>query len=145
MTSPDDGVAAVPRFEVAVAFAADDGLGPGPGTGSGASPGQSGIPGVSDTVGIRHGSRPILVEKGEEILRQVTEALAKQIGTTARLIGDAIAQQEPAAPQPGAYGLDSVQVAFGVTLSAGVQTVFTAQGQSSVQVTITLSRQHPGS
>jgi Trypsin-co-occurring domain 1 len=127
------------RFEVAVAFAPDD-LVARP-TAPGAPPGSTGIPGVSNTGG-RRGPRPSLVEKGEDILRQATEALARQIGTTARLIADAIEQQADA-PSPGAYGLDSVQVAFGVTLSSGVQTVFTAQAESSVQVTITLSRQQP--
>lgn len=40
------------------------------------------------------------------------------------------------------FGLDSVEVQYGVTLSAGLQTVFTAQAESSVQVTITLTRNH---
>ena len=84
----------------------------------------------------------MLVQKGEDILREATEALAEQIGATARRIADAIGRQEEASAKPGTFGLDSVEVAFGVTLTGGVQTLFTAQAESSVQVTITLSRDH---
>ena len=82
------------------------------------------------------------MEKGEEVTRKATEALAGQIGATAKLIAEAIGRQEAAAlpAAPSAFGLDSVEVQYGVTLSAGLQTVFTAQAESSVQVTITLTR-----
>jgi hypothetical protein len=35
--------------------------------------------------------------------------------------------------------VESIEVSFGVTLAAGVQAMFTAQAESSVQVTVTLS------
>jgi Trypsin-co-occurring domain 1 len=106
-----------------------------------------GIPGVDDA-SWRHGdpgpsgARPTLVQMGEDAVREATEALAEQIDATARRIADAIGKQEQEQEQakPGTFGLDSVEVAFGVTLTGGVQTLFTLQADSSVQVTITLSR-----
>lgn len=77
---------------------------------------------------------------GADIVRDATDALAAQIGATARRIADAIGQQDQEPAKPGTFGLDSVEVAFGVTLTGGVQTLFTLQAESSVQVTITLSR-----
>jgi hypothetical protein len=141
---------ATSRFEVAVAFAAPVGLPTvGPDTaGEAATAGapDGGIPGVDDASwSLRReprppGSKPVLVQLGEDIVRDATDALAAQIGATARRIADAIGPQEPA--KPGAFGLDTVEVAFGVTLTGGVQTLFTLQAESSVQVTITLSRSH---
>jgi hypothetical protein len=151
MSQDQDGNAIAGRFEVAVAFAPVEEvrvLGPGGGP---APSGDEGIPGTKEAAGnLRFWQRqdgqqrPTLVEKGEEVARQATEALAGQIGATARLIAEAIGRQEAAAPpaESGAFGLDSVQVQYGITLSAGLQTVFTAQAESSVQVTITLTRHH---
>jgi hypothetical protein len=146
MTRDQGGAAIAGPFEVAVAFAPAEEV-------RVASPvpaEDAGIPGTKEADGKLQfwqrqeavQQRPTLVQKGEEVVRQATEALAGQIGATARLIADAIGQQEAASPPaaPGAFGLDSVEVQFGVTLSAGLQTVFTAQAESSVQVTITLTR-----
>ena len=49
------------------------------------------------------------------------------------------------APESGKLGLESVEVSFGITLSAGVQALFTAQAESSAQVSITLVRRPDGS
>ena len=86
----------------------------------------------------------MLVQIGEKAVRDATDALATQIGATARRIADAIGQQEQdrQSAKPGTFGLDTVEMAFGVTLTGGVQTLFTLQAESSVQVTITLSRKH---
>jgi hypothetical protein len=147
MTGDKGGAAIAGRFEVAVAFAAPEDLqAVSPGAATGAS--EDGcIPGTTEAFGVRREQRraqprPTLVEKGEDVVREATEALAEQIGTTARRIADAIGRQEQASPPagPGAFGLDSVEMAFGITLSGGVQTLFTAQAESSVQVTITLTR-----
>jgi hypothetical protein len=151
MTQDQDGTAVAGHFEVAVAFApveevrvVSPGGGPAPAEGGG-------IPGTKEAAGNlrfwrgQEGQqRPTLVEKGEEVARKATEALAGQIGATAKLIAEAIGRQEAAAvpAEPSAFGLDSVEVQYGVTLSAGLQTVFTAQAESSVQVTITLTRHH---
>ena len=146
MTPNQDAAAIAGRFEVAVAFAAPAearAVSPAPG-----EPEDDDIPGTEEAAGLlfwqRPGQRPTLVEKGEEIVREATEALAAQIGATARRIADAIGRQEAASPSagPGTFGLESVEVQFGITLSGGVQTLFTAQAESSVQVTITLTR-HP--
>jgi hypothetical protein len=138
------------RFEVAVAFAASpDGLLAVPADSAEEAP-AGGIPGVDDAAWSwrrepgQAGPRPTLVRMGEAVVRDATDALAEQIGATARRIADAIGrqeqEQEPA--EPGTFDLDSVEVAFGVTLTGGVQTLFTLQAESSVQVTITLSRKH---
>ena len=149
MTHDPDGAAIAGHFEVAVAFAPVEQV-VGPGGGLAPSEG-GGIPGTKEAAGnLRFWQRedgqprPTLVQKGEEVARKATEALAGQIGATARLIAEAIGRQETdAAPEePGAFGLDSVEVQYGITLSAGLQTVFTAQAESSVQVTITLTRKH---
>lgn len=136
---------AVGGFEVAVALvplAASSDVRPAPRQ----EPGEESLPGISEASGWRpwgqgHGDQAAIAEKGEGVLERATEALAGQIGLTAQRIADAIGRQETSPPAAGAFGLDTVQVSFGITLSAGVQTVFTAQSQSSVQVTISLSRQ----
>jgi hypothetical protein len=133
------------RFEVAVAVAPAYDLEVVPPPTPQDAP--AGIPGVDDA-SWRHrepgpsGARPTLVQMGEDAVRDATEALAEQIGATARRIADAIGKQEQEQEQaePGTFGLDSVEVAFGVTLTGGVQTLFTLQAESSVQVTIKLSR-----
>jgi hypothetical protein len=107
------------------------------------------IPGYEDSWGRAdpsHGTtrRTVLVEKGDQAVRSATEAIARQIALAAERIARTIEQQ--AWPQAGAddLTLDSVQVGFGVTLTAGVQTIFTATAESSAQVTITLSRARAG-
>jgi hypothetical protein len=105
---------------------------------------SSGVPGYDEAWGRRGGSRIAeggsLLKKGDDVLRIATEAIASQIGITARRIADAIESQslEPSGPEH--LALKSVEVSFGVTLTAGVQAYFTAQGSSSAQVTITLGR-----
>jgi Trypsin-co-occurring domain 1 len=89
------------------------------------------------TPGRRVGDRVLLT--GADAFRTATEAIAGQIGLAAQQIASAI-QVQAAAPEHGALGLESVEVSFGITLSAGVQAMFTAQAESSLQVTITLSR-----
>lgn len=103
-----------------------------------------GIPGFDETLGwslARTDDRLTLIEKGEEAVRAATEAIAAQIGLTAQRIAAAIEGQIDETANQGQLGLTSVEVSFGVTLSAGLQALFTAQTESSVLVTITLSRQ----
>jgi hypothetical protein len=152
MTQDQDGTAIAGHFEVAVAFApVEEVRVVSPGGGPAPADRGGGIPGTREAAGNlrfwrgQEGQqRPTLVEKGEEVVRKATEALAGQIGATAKLIAEAIGRQDAAAlpAEPSAFGLDSVEVQYGVTLSAGLQTVFTAQAESSVQVTITLTRNH---
>ena len=104
------------------------------------------VPGYEDASGLKVRGKhaadrpPTLVVKGEEAVRVATEAIAGQIGLAAERIALAIEAQALAAPEPGKLGLESVDVSFGITLTAGVQALFTAQGESSAQVTITLAR-----
>jgi Trypsin-co-occurring domain 1 len=130
-------------YEVGVAIAALDGYGAGLPDG-GPGPGQGSVPGFEDTAGLKRaktGRNLDLIEKGDAAVRAATEAIAGQIGVTAQRIAAAIgAQAEPMA-QDQVFALETVEVSFGVTLTAGLQTIFTAMAESSAQVTITLSRQ----
>ena len=129
-------------FEVGVAIMAADEVW------AGDSNGERGgaLPGYDEASGLKvHGRhaadrRPAVVVKGREAVRVATEAIAGQIGLAAERIASAIEAQVVADPQPGKLGLESVDVSFGITLTAGVQTLFTAQGESSALVTITLAR-----
>lgn len=88
---------------------------------------------------------PSLVVRGAEVVKDATDAIAEQIGLAAERIAAAIEARVTTAPEPGKLGLESVEVSFGITLSAGVQALFTAQAQSSAQVSITLVRRPDGS
>jgi Trypsin-co-occurring domain 1 len=81
-----------------------------------------------------------LVVMGDAAVKAATEAIANQIGITAQRIATSIDAQTLAKADPGKLGVDSVEVSFGVTLSGGVQALFTAQAESSAQVTVALTR-----
>jgi len=130
-------------FEVGVAVVAAEEDGPRVGGGDGESAGA--LPGYDDASGLRLPGRraadrpPALVVKGGEAVRVATEAIAGQIGLAAERIAAAV-EARAVAPEPGKLSLDSVEVSFGITLTAGVQAMFTAQAESSAQVTIILAR-----
>jgi hypothetical protein len=126
-------------FEVGVAI-----HGPLDGTSTDGGPA---VPGYDEASGERRGAgrhisgrRPVVVEKGEEAVRVATEAIAGQIATAAGRIAASIEQHPIASPPPGHFGLDEVEVTFGITLTGGVQALFTAQTESSAQVTLRMSR-----
>lgn len=99
------------------------------------------LPGHDDAIGRPQGQRRVvLLEQGEEAVRVATEALARQIAATAQRIAAVIEEQQVVSSEQETFGLESVQVSFGVTLTVGVQALFTAQAESSAQVAITLSR-----
>src|ERR1700731_4474731 len=104
--------------------------------GRGTGPGSSTVPGYEDLRGGRSGA--LLVRKGQQIVDATTEALAAQIARSAAQIAQTISAQIGPVAGSGQLGLESVDVSFGVTLTAGLQALFTAQGESSVLVTITL-------
>jgi hypothetical protein len=138
---------AVGEFDVGVALLAVDEGGVGPGERDDRRGGT--LPGYDEASGLKlprrqASERPLaIVVKGQEAVRLATESIARQVGLTAQRIGAAIEAQAIAAPQPGELGLDAVDVTFGITLTAGIQALFTAQADSSVQVTITLTRRAP--
>ena len=107
----------------------------------------SGVPGFDETLG-RKGHlgerRPILIEKGEEAVRAATEAVAHQIAQAADRIANVIEAGTARRTDSGMLGLESVEVCFGISLTGGIQAMFTSQIESSVQVTITLSRRLEG-
>ena len=129
--SYDVGVAIVPVIE-SVAATPDDGQ-----QASGGS-----VPGYDDVLGRRKTlERPAAqIERGEAAVRAATEAIASQIGITAQRIAEAI-DQKVAPPTGQNLAIEEVEITFGISLAAGVQALFTAQAQSSAQVTIRLSRQ----
>lgn len=131
------------EFDVGVAIVAADGVA------VGARDHIDGSPvtprGYEETLGAKHsgagaGRLPVVVVKGRDAVRAAGEAIAGEIGEVSYRIAEAIEAREVAPSQPGTLGLESVQVSFGITLIGGVQAFFTAQAESSVQVTITLTR-----
>jgi hypothetical protein len=102
------------------------------------APGGESIPGYDEALGRRRELPVTHIARGEEAVRAATEAIASQIGIAARRIATAIGQQP--APDHDSFLLDEVEVSFGVSLAAGIQTLFTATAESSAQVTVRLSR-----
>lgn len=108
-------------------------------------PGTEGIPGFTETIGRKRArvadqASPVIL-RGEAAVRAATEAIASQIGVAAQRLAASIEIEIAKSPAPPTLRLESVAVSFGVTLISGVQAMFTAQAESSAQVTITLSRQ----
>jgi hypothetical protein len=103
-----------------------------------------GIPGFEDTRGrsSRSGATvgAVILEKGDDALRIATEAIAGQINVTAQRIAETINKGSWPLPQQGELGLQGVEITFGVTLTSGIQAMFTAQAGSSAQITIRLGR-----
>lgn len=101
-------------------------------------------PGFDDTAGFRDRGRHVteaVLAKGDAAVKLATESIARQIGVAAQRITAAIEAQSISSGGPaGSLGLESVEVSFGVTLMAGVEALFTAKEESSVHVTIILSR-----
>jgi hypothetical protein len=88
-------------------------------------------------------TRPVLRERGSAAVQVATEALAAEIAAAAQSLAASLEQQPIASPSPGRLGLESIDVSFGVTFTGGVQWLFTAQAESSAQVTLTLARRPP--
>jgi hypothetical protein len=84
--------------------------------------------------------RSSLLAKGDAAVKFATEAIARQIGVAAQRIAETIEAQTVTPANPGALSLDSIEVSFGVTLTAGVEALFTVKSESSAEVTIILSR-----
>jgi hypothetical protein len=80
-----------------------------------------------------------ILDKGEQAVAAATDAVAAQIGATVARIAKAVEQQTALSLNPATSSVESVEVSFGITLTMGLTTVFTAQGESSVQVTVSLS------
>lgn len=106
------------------------------------------IPGFDDIIGRKRFRMPDQVApvilRGEAAVQAATEAIASQIGVAAQRLAASIEVEIAKSPAPPTLRLDSVAVSFGITLTSGVQAMFTAQAESSAQVTITLSRQPGG-
>jgi hypothetical protein len=146
LTGPDDTDLSVGDYEVAIAIApaawAAQGI-PSP-----AEADDSARPGFDDTSGFRSGgrhaaARSSLLAKGDAAVKLATEAIARQIGLAAQRIAETIDAQAMTPQAAGILSLESVEVSFGVTLTVGVEALFTAKSESSAEVTIILSRR-PG-
>jgi hypothetical protein len=132
----------LPVFEVGVAIV--PGAGDPPASARLEDRRNQGAPGYDEALGRKSSGRHAgnrLVLTGGEVVRAATEAVAGQIGLAAQRIAGVLEAQAEAVPRPGALCLDSVEVSFGITLTSGVQAMFTAQAESSLQVTIVMSRQ----
>jgi hypothetical protein len=141
MTLPRDTARSSGEYEVAVAIAPvprrEDESRPSRDEGDGIAPG------FDQTAGFRsqgRQARNFLLEKGDEAVRVATESIAHQIGLAAQRIAAAVDEGTSTPTAPGSLCLESVEVSFGVTLSTGVEALFTAMSESSAQVTIVLSR-----
>jgi hypothetical protein len=97
-------------------------------------------PGFDETAGRHAAARSTHLAKGDTAVKLATEAIARQIGLAAQRIATAIDTQAISSPVSGVLDLESVEVSFGVTLSAGIEAMFTAKSESSAEVTIILSR-----
>jgi hypothetical protein len=147
MSLPGDTDRNLGEYEVAVAIAPIT-LAPNSGRESRfpGNPSEDVEPGFDQTAGIRsHGrqAKDFLLEKGDEAVRVATESIARQIGLAAQRIAAAIDTQAIPPTEGNALSLESVEVSFGVTLSAGIEALFTSMTESSAQVTIVLSRRPP--
>lgn len=133
----DSGRRPVGGFEVAVAIQAV----PAAGTAGGSGPGYDEASGEREWL-TRQGG--VVLEKGQQAVREATEAMARQIDITARTIAAQIGAQSDDFAATGGFHVDAVEVSFGITLSGGVQALFTAQAESSAQVTISMTRNQSG-
>lgn len=136
-TSTETSAAQSPGYDVGVAIAAIDST-------AAVTPDHrherpaSAIPGYEDARGGRRGAT--IVEKGEHAVNLAIDSMASQIGRTAKRIANNISEQVAVESASADMCLDSVEISFGITLTAGMQTMFTIQSESSAQVTITLVR-----
>jgi len=123
------------RYEVAVALAPADRLA-GPVGGSDRYLAEQTVAGFEDLTGTSR--RLSLLEKGEEALCDASDALARRAAIVAARMADAVSTEIQSTNISADTALEAIEVSFGITLSAGLQTVFTTQAESSVQVTVTL-------
>jgi hypothetical protein len=139
LAGSDDTGLPVGEYEVAVAMVSTSSPPPGPSfpvQEKSSTPG----PGFDQTSGRHAAGRSSLLAKGDAAVKLATEAIARQIGLAAQRIAEAIDAQAISSPTSGTLSLESVEVSFGVTLSAGIEAMFTAKSESSAEVTIILSR-----
>jgi hypothetical protein len=110
----------------------------------------SGLDGYDEAMGLPRrvvATGEKLAELGEGAVRAVARAVAAQVGLVAEQVAASLEQQDIAGAGPGRLGLDTVELTFGVTLTAGagsaVNAFVTAEGETSFEVKISLSRR-PG-
>lgn len=142
-TVPEETGPPLGQYEVAVAIAPVGGVSPGRLFSAAGDADAPAGPGFDETAGFRqfrrHATQAVLA-KGDAAVKLATESVARQIGVAAQRIASTIETQGLPASTSGTLALDSVEVTFGVTLTAGIEAIFTATEESSVQVTIVLSR-----
>lgn len=137
LASLDETGVSVGEYEVAVAIVSADNP---PGRRSFPAQEAAAGPGFDQTSGRHAAGRSSLLAKGDAAVKLATEAIAQQIGLAAQRIAEVIDAQAISSPASGTLDLESVEVSFGVTLTAGVEAMFTAKSESSAEVTIILSR-----
>lgn len=143
MTEADDADLLVGDYEVAVAIAPAAVSTQGPSFPAEENAGTG--PGFDETSGLHsHGRHAAegrsLLAKGDAAVKLATEAIARQIGLAAQRIAQSVDTTAISPPASGGLALESVEVSFGVTLTAGIEALFTAKSESSAEVTIILRR-----
>lgn len=91
--------------------------------------------------------RDKLVGLGEDAVRLASTAVAAQVATVAEQVAARLERSTISHGAPGQLALDTVELTFGVALTAGtgsaINAFVTAEGESSFEVTISLTRR-PG-
>ncbi|EFC82833.1 hypothetical protein FrEUN1fDRAFT_4029 [Parafrankia sp. EUN1f] len=81
---------------------------------------------------------------GEAVLNATADAIAAQIGAVAERLGTELARRPIGSPEPGQLGVQSVELTFGLTFTAGagkvVEALLTAGGEATTQVSVVLAR-----
>jgi hypothetical protein len=86
-------------------------------------------------------------ELGEAALRATADAIGAQVGTVAERIAASLEQRSITHASAGQIGLESVELTFGLVLTAGagkvVEAFLTAESETSAEVRIVMSRTKP--
>ncbi|WP_239339529.1 CU044_2847 family protein [Frankia sp. CiP3] len=104
---------------------------------------RPGGPGLEDASGA-HRRRGPVVRRGEEAVRAAVAAVTGQISLVAAEVSRQLDGAGLVEPAPGQLSVDSVEVKFGVTLTAGsgkaIEAVLSVEGEAAVEVTVALAR-----
>jgi hypothetical protein len=110
--------------------------------------GSDGPSGFSEAAGGRgrhaaNGRGPV-AELGERVVRAAADAVASQVAIFTDQVRASLERQRATTTPPGDLDLDGVELTFGITLVGGVgpgiSALIKAEGESTFEVTITLSR-----
>ncbi|MCK9877273.1 hypothetical protein MXD59_16075 [Frankia sp. Ag45/Mut15] len=91
-----------------------------------------------------HRRRGRVVQRGEDAVRAAVTAVTAQISLVAAEVSRQLDGAGLVEPAPGQLGVETVEVTFGVTLTAGagkaIEAVLSVEGEAAVEVTVSLAR-----